>query len=118
MMRPHHQDVSQVTLSHARVMRREPTDAERKMWRLLRDRRFVSVKFRRQAPFKSYILDFICFERRIIIELDGSQHADSQRDAVRDRILREHGFTTLRYWNHDVLKRPTIVLEHIFARLS
>jgi very-short-patch-repair endonuclease len=56
-------------------MRREPTDAEARMWKLLRDHRLANIKFRRQVPFRSFILDFVCFERRLVIEIDGSQHA-------------------------------------------
>jgi len=87
------------------------------MWRLLHGRSFVGFKFRRQVPFKNYILDFVCFERGIIVEIDGSQHAESSRDKVRDRVLLEAGFQTIRYWNNDVLARPASVLEDLFARL-
>jgi very-short-patch-repair endonuclease len=99
-------------------MRREPTDAEAKMWRLLRHRRLALFKFRRQVPFQSYILDFVCFEKRIIIEIDGSQHASSKRDAAREAILMAEGFRIIRYWNNDVLQQPSAVLEDIFAKLG
>ncbi|TMJ52573.1 MAG: endonuclease domain-containing protein [Alphaproteobacteria bacterium] len=99
-------------------MRREPTDAEAAMWRLLRDRRFARFKFRRQAPFQNYILDFVCFEKRIIIEIDGSQHASSERDAARDAVLMAENFRVSRYWNNDVLQRPSEVLEDILAKLA
>jgi very-short-patch-repair endonuclease len=99
-------------------MRREPTDAERAMWRLLRDRRLSQYKFRRQVPFQNYILDFVCFEKRVVIEIDGSQHADSVRDAERDAILMAEGFRIERYWNNDVLQRPSAVLEYIFVKLA
>jgi very-short-patch-repair endonuclease len=88
------------------------------MWRLLRGRSFVGFKFRRQVPFKSYILDFVCFERRIVVEIDGGQHVESSRDVVRDRVLRGEGFETIRYWNNDVLSRPASVLEDLLSRLS
>ena len=88
------------------------------MWRLLRDRRFAFHKFRRQVPFQSFILDFVCFEKRIIIEIDGSQHASSERDTVRDAILTTEGFRIARYWNNDVLQRPSAVLEDILAKLA
>jgi very-short-patch-repair endonuclease len=68
-------------------MRREPTDAEATMWRLLRDRRLALFKFRRQVPFQNFVLDFVCFEKRLIIEIDGSQHASSERDTARDAVL-------------------------------
>jgi very-short-patch-repair endonuclease len=99
-------------------MRREPTKAEAVMWRLLRDRRLVGFKFRRQVPFQQYILDFVCFERRIVIEIDGSQHADSPRDEVRTAALTKEGFRVLRYWNNDVLQRRRTVLEDIFNHLA
>jgi very-short-patch-repair endonuclease len=99
-------------------MRRGPTDAEAAMWRLLRDRRLSAFKFRRQVPFKNYILDFVCFEKHMVIEIDGSQHADSVPDARRQEALAGEGFETARYWNNDVLQRPVAVLEDILAKLA
>jgi very-short-patch-repair endonuclease len=99
-------------------MRLAPTDAEHAMWRLLRDRRLSSLKFRRQVPFRSYILDFVCFERRIVVEIDGSQHAGSLRDKMRDEVLASEGFRVIRYWNNDVLQRRNAVLEDLFAKLD
>jgi very-short-patch-repair endonuclease len=99
-------------------MRREPTDAEAAMWRLLRDRRLSAFKFRRQVPFRNYILDFVCFEKRLVIEIDGSQHTDSQSDATREAALAAEGFWTARYWNNDVLQQPLTVLEDILAKLT
>jgi very-short-patch-repair endonuclease len=99
-------------------MRKSPTDAEAVMWRVLRDRRFSALKFRRQVPFKNFILDFVCFERRLIIEIDGSQHADSKRDERRDEILLAEGFRVVRYWNNDVLQRRDAVLEDLLAKLA
>ena len=98
-------------------LRREPTDAEAAMWRLLRDR-LSAFKFRRQSPFKSSILDFVCFERRLVIEIDGSQHSDSQTDSLRAAALASEGFETVRYWNNDVLQQPAAVLEDILAKLA
>jgi very-short-patch-repair endonuclease len=77
-----------------------------------------SVKFRRQVPFKNYILDFVCFEKRIVIEIDGSQHADSQSDLLRAAALVSEGFQIARYWNNDVLQQPVAVLEDILAKLA
>jgi very-short-patch-repair endonuclease len=99
-------------------MRRAPTDAEAAMWRLLRDRRLSQYKFRRQVPFQKFILDFVCFEKRVVIEIDGSQHAESARDTTRDSILMAEGFRIERYWNNDVLQQPSAVLEDIFAKLA
>ena len=88
------------------------------MWRLLRDHRLARFKFRRQAPFQNFIIDFVFFERRLIVEIDGSQHADSPRDAARDAILKAEGFRVERYWNNDVLQQPCAVLEDILAKLA
>jgi very-short-patch-repair endonuclease len=99
-------------------MGREPTDAEAAMWRLLRDQRLVQFKFRRQAPFQNFILDFVCFEKRLVIEIDGSQHAASKRDLAREAVLAAEGFRTARYWNNDVLQQPAAVLEDILAKLA
>jgi very-short-patch-repair endonuclease len=88
------------------------------MWRLLRDRRLTRFKFRRQAPFQNLILDFVCFEKRFIVEIDGSQHSGSERDAAREIILVAEGFRIARYWNNDVLQQPTAVLEDILAKLA
>ncbi len=96
-------------------MRSEPTDAESKLWYRLRDRRFFGLKFKRQKPLAGYIVDFICYESRLVIELDGSQHADMQRDydAKRDRALFEQGYRVLRFWNDAVLRDIDAVLEAI-----
>jgi very-short-patch-repair endonuclease len=99
-------------------MRREPTDAEAAMWRRLRGRRLVRFKFRRKVPFQDFILDFVCFEKQMIIEIDGSQHAESARDAAREAVLIAEGFRIARYWNNDVLQQPSSVLEDILARLA
>ena len=88
------------------------------MWKLLRDHRLANFKFRRQVPFQNFILDLVCFERRLVIEIDGSQHASSEGDAARDAALMAEGFRVTRYWNNDVLQRPASVSEDIFAKLS
>ena len=115
---PHHRPTAKRIRSFAKKMRRESTDAEAAMWRLLRDRRLALFKFRRQVPFQNFILDFICFEKRLIIEIDGSQHASSERDTARDAVLIAEGFRIARYWNNDVLQQPSTVLEDIFAKLA
>jgi very-short-patch-repair endonuclease len=93
------------------------TEAERKLWFALRDRRFANFKFRRQVPFGSYILDFACYQYRVVIEVDGGQHADSAPDARRDRWLRANGFIVLRFWNNDVLSNLEGVLLSILKVL-
>jgi very-short-patch-repair endonuclease len=115
---PRHRPTSKRIRDFAKKMRREPTDAEAKMWRLLRDRRLAHLKFRRQVPFQNFILDFVCFEKRVVIEIDGSQHADAGRDTVREAVLLAEGFRIARYWNNDVLQRATAVLEDILAKPS
>jgi very-short-patch-repair endonuclease len=114
---PNHRPTSNRAPNFAKKMRREPTDAEAAMWRLLRDRRLALFKFRRQVPFQNFILDFVCFEKRIIIEIDGSQHASSTHDTARDAVLMAEGFRVARYWNNDVLQRSSAVLEDILAKL-
>jgi very-short-patch-repair endonuclease len=115
---PRHRPTAKRIRHFAKKMRREPTDAERAMWRLLRDRRLARFKFRRQAPFQNFIIDFVCFERRFIVEIDGSQHAGSGRDVARDAVLTAEGFRVVRYWNNDVLQQPSAVLEDILAKLA
>ena len=101
----------------ARAMRADPTPAERRLWTMLRDRRMPPVKFRRQHVIAPYIVDFACLERLLIIEADGSQHADSISDRQRDADLRRRGFRVLRFWNNDVLENSGGAFEMIFAAL-
>jgi very-short-patch-repair endonuclease len=95
-------------------MRREPTDAERKLWQMLRGKRLQGFKFKRQQPIDRYIADFVCFERRLIIEADGGQHAGGA-DAERDAYLTSQGFTVLHFWNNDILTNPEGVATAILA---
>ena len=90
------------TLNFAKQLRRDMTDVERKLWLALRDGRFEQFKFRRQVPIGKYIVDFVCLERRLIVELDGSQHEGSLHDAKRDAWLRTQNFRVLRFWNIDI----------------
>ncbi|MEO0545993.1 MAG: endonuclease domain-containing protein [Pseudomonadota bacterium] len=83
-------------------MRRNPTSAEQRLWNSLRNRRLGGLKFRRQVPIDRFIVDFVCYERRLIVEADGAQHADCSYDERRDHILRAHGFEILRFWNHSI----------------
>lgn len=87
----------------AKRLRKEMTPAERKLWFALRDRRFANFKFRRQVPIGRYIVDFVSFECRVIVEVDGSQHSESAYDAKRDAWLTSQGFIVLRLWNLNVL---------------
>lgn len=102
----------------ARSLRRSQTDAEVKLWGYLRARRLDGLKFRRQAPIAGYIADFACHDAKLIVELDGSQHADRQvADTARSDALRLVGYEVIRFWNVDVLKDIeavlTTILEHV-----
>ncbi len=96
-----------------RGIRKNSTNAERLLWLKLRSRFFQGLKFRRQVVFERYIVDFVCFEKKIIIECDGSQHHLSHLDRLRDRWFEKQGFKVLRFWNHDILKRTELVLKVI-----
>ena len=98
-------------------MRANPTEAEKQLRSVLRDRRLSAYKFKRQQVIAPYIVDFFCFAERLIIEADGSQHADNPTDARRDRFLNAQGFRVLRFWNNDVLGRTSSVAEAISAAL-
>lgn len=114
-------EFSEVLLERARKMRKSPTEAENKMWNLLRNRGVLGAKFKRQHPCGPYILDFVCLERRLVVEVDGSQHADSlheESDAERSTFLASHGFHVLRFWNNEVLENPEGVWEVIAAALE
>jgi very-short-patch-repair endonuclease len=94
------------------------TDAERRLWYLLRAHRFKGIKIKRQAPIGSYIVDFVSFERRLIFEVDGGQHADNKLDRRRTQWLEGEGFRVLRFWNNDVLKNTNGVLEVVLAAIA
>jgi very-short-patch-repair endonuclease len=104
--------MSATPVSSARALRRAMTDAERKLWFALRDRRLAG-KFRRQVPIGPYFADLVCFETRLVIEVDGGQHANSARDARRDRWFEANRFRVLRFWNNDVLSNLEGVLSVI-----
>ena len=88
------------------------------MWRVLRAKRLEGWKFRRQVKIDHYIVDFICFERRLIVEADGSQHAENAYDQVRDAYLAAQQFRVLRFWNNDILANPDGILTAILAALE
>jgi very-short-patch-repair endonuclease len=89
------------------------TDAERKLWLALRAHRLQGLSFRRQTPIGSFIVDFACHERMLVIEIDGGQHAESKSDVERDEWLASKGYRVLRFWNSDVLKNLPAVLQMI-----
>ena len=88
------------------------TDAEQKLWRALRSRG-SGAKFRRQVPLGPFVVDFVCFEAKLIVEVDGGQHADNPNDAKRDRYFLDQGYRVLRFWNNDALKNIEGVLIRI-----
>ena len=104
--------------NRSRKLRAMMTDAERKLWFALKDRRVAGVKFRRQVPVEHFIADFCCFELRLIVEVDGGQHNDSQRDAERDAWFAANGYRTLRFWNNDVLGNLEGVLTRLIAEID
>lgn len=99
----------------ARKLRATLTDAERALWYHLRAKRFCNFKFRRQFPIGPYIVDFVCMDKRLVIECDGGQHFASRADRERDRWLIKKGYRVLRFWNPDVLQNIEGVLEVIVA---
>ncbi|MDP4001287.1 MAG: DUF559 domain-containing protein [bacterium] len=100
----------------AKKLRNNLTDAEKHLWYVLRLNN-LGVKFRRQAQIGKYIVDFVCFERKLVIEIDGSQHADSISDKVRDSWLKSQGFKVLRFWNNEVLENREGVVEVILKAI-
>ena len=101
-----------------RSLRRQQTEAERKLWQHLRDRRLLGWKFRRQHRIDRFYPDFVCLQARVIIELDGSQHLDLQTyDDARTRRLQQLGYRVIRLWNDDVLLRVDDALAVIAAAL-
>jgi adenine-specific DNA-methyltransferase len=108
-----------VSREFARHLRRHQTDAERTIWYVLRAHRLAGHKFRRQVPIGPYIADFVCHEARLIIELDGGQHAERREyDTGRTRWLESQGFRVLRFWNVDVLQSTDSVSEAIALALQ
>jgi len=112
--------IEQKTLSHARRLRREQTPQETILWSRLRDRRLDGMKFRRQYPVGKYVADFVCLEKKLIVELDGWQHGIGEglkHDEERTRFLESEGYEVLRFWNNDVNGNLDGVLLKIEERL-
>jgi very-short-patch-repair endonuclease len=98
----------------AKVLRKNFTDTEKLLWKHLRAKQMEGYKFRRQEPIGSYVVDFVCHEKRIVIEVDGGQHStESERDYERDKWLKGQGYKVLRFWNNEVLVNIRGVLEVI-----
>jgi very-short-patch-repair endonuclease len=102
----------------ARGLRQSSTDAERRMWSALRDRRLLRYKFRRQHPIGGLIVDFTCTHYRLAIEVDGGQHAANAADALRTAWLENQGWKMIRFWNNDVLGNTNGVVETILHALK
>ena len=106
------------TLSKAHRLRRDMTDAERKLWSVLRNRQLEGAKFRRQQPIGPFIADFVCQQHRLIVEADGGQHSESIADDRRTAFLESKGYRVLRFWNNDILSNLDGVAGVIAAALS
>ena len=103
----------------ARAMRAAPTEAERKLWWHLRHRLLTpGTHFRRQVRIGRYVADFACHTTRLVIEVDGGQHAASATDEARTKVLEANGYRVLRYWNNDVLTNIDGVLEDIVSAIT
>ena len=102
----------------AKALRKNMTDAEQLLWRHLRAHRMCGRKFRRQQPIGPYIVDFVHFGARLVVEADGGQHNGSSSDETRDAWLRSQGFTVMRLWNHEILQNSEAVLEAILKELA
>src|SRR5579862_8363189 len=110
--------ITMTTLSdRARTLRKEMTIAERHLWRAIR-REALGCKFRRQHPIGPYILDFVSLEHNLVIEVDGGQHFENERDIRRDAYLRNLGFRVRRFWNNEVLANRDAVLEQLQLELN
>ncbi len=106
------------TLLKAKRLRRDLTDAERKLWGILRSSQVEGAKFRRQQPIGPFIADFVCQERKLIIEADGGQHAISDGDSRRTAFLESKSYRVLRLWNNDILENLDGVAQVITAALA
>ena len=106
-------DADKIRTGLARRLRRTSTNAELRLWNRLRSRSIDGCKFVRQQPIGPYVVDFICREKRLVIEADGGQHAGNVRDQVRDEWLMQHNYRMLRFWNNDIMTNMDGVLEMI-----
>jgi very-short-patch-repair endonuclease len=107
-----------MTLRHAKALRANMTEAERRLWYLLRAHRFKEIKFKRQAPIGRYIVDFVSFESSLVVEVDGGQHAESDAGVRRTRWPADQGFRVLRFWNNEVLNNVSGVLDTILLAIA
>jgi very-short-patch-repair endonuclease len=106
------------TLLKAKRLRVDMTDAERKLWTILRNSQLAGAKFRRQQPIGPFVADFVCQEQRLIIEADGGQHASEGADERRTAFLQSKGYRVLRFWNNEILNNVEGVAQMIIAALA
>lgn len=104
--------------TQARRLRRNETEEEYRLWSDLRNRHLNGYKFARQVPLGPYIADFLCREERLIVEIDGFQHAGSHSDELRTQWLNQNGYSVLRFWNHEITRERRAVLDTILAALA
>jgi very-short-patch-repair endonuclease len=110
--------MQRVGVGRAKALRRRMTDAERRFWYAVRDRRLGGYKFKRQVPVGRWVADFACLEAGLVVEIDGGQHAESERDAKRDIDLKDRGFLVVRYWNIEVLQNLAGVLDGLLLTVE
>ena len=106
-------------MRNGRILRKNMTPAEQRLWKHLRGKQLGGYRFRRQQPLGAYILDFICVESKLVIEIDGGQHATQiPYDEARTQYLQKLGFTVIRFWNNEVLQQTEAVLSAILHKLE
>lgn len=111
--------MKELTKNYVKKLRQNTSDAEKHLWYYLRAKRLKGYKFRRQHLFYPYVVDFVCLEKRLIVELDGGQHMDQVAyDEKRSFVLQSNGFIVLRFWNNDVLQETNSVLNQILSALT
>ena len=116
---PHSYRTTPPTLARARRLRRDMTEAEKKVWYRIRSGQLEGHQFRKQVPLDPYVLDFACLRKRLALEIDGSQHAEiSAAEVERNRFLRSKGYSVIRYWNSEVLENIEGVLLDLLAKLN
>ena len=102
----------------ARRLRRIEAEEERRLWGDLRDRRLNGFKFSRQIPLGTYVVDFLCREQHLVVEVDGFQHAGKHSDETRTLWLNHSGYSLVRFWNHEITQERRAVLDTILAALN
>jgi len=113
-----HREPPKAHRRYARAMRVDATRAENLLWQALRGSRLEGFKFRRQVPLDGYIVDFVCYAARLIVEVDGGQHSENPKDEARDAHFAREGFEMLRFWNNEVETNLDGVCDHILHHLQ